>query len=80
MGTTDREELEMIRAILKSGEILPLDPLPPEWTDGCELAVQPVGSSSPTPAAKNGEEIDPEDDDRLQQAIARIRQHALKTG
>jgi hypothetical protein len=65
----------MIRAILRSGKILPLDPLPSEWTDGCELAIQPAGPSSQIPEGKYGEEIDPEDDDRLQEAIARIRQH-----
>jgi len=29
-----------IRAILRDGHILPLEPLPPDWVDGQELAVE----------------------------------------
>jgi hypothetical protein len=32
----------MLKAVLKNGEIRPLEPLPPEWTDGRELRVEAV--------------------------------------
>ncbi len=30
----------MLKAVLKNGVILPLEPLPPEWADGRELNVE----------------------------------------
>jgi hypothetical protein len=42
----------MPKAILKGGVIYPLDPLPPEWTDGTELWVES------TPSRESEETID----------------------
>ena len=32
----------MIPAVFKAGAIQPLDPVPPEWSDGLELRVEPT--------------------------------------
>jgi hypothetical protein len=37
----------MIRAILREGQIEPLDPIPPEWGNGQELRVEQTVSASP---------------------------------
>lgn len=72
----------MPRAVVKNGVIIPLDPLPPEWADGRELWVDEVADQihMETTNDSNHEnppiQEDPEDDDRLTEAIARIRQQA----
>src|SRR6266568_3747489 len=75
-------ELIMPRAVLKNGVIVPIDPLPQEWADGRELWVDVVADSTDT-VSNNGSNLeespideDPEDDNRLMEAIARIRQQA----
>ena len=72
----------MPRAVLKNGVIVPIDPLPQEWADGRELWVDVVADSTDT-VSNNGSNLeespideDPEDDNRLMEAIARIRQQA----
>lgn len=35
----------MPKAVLKNGMIYPLEPLPPEWTDGQELSVEAVADA-----------------------------------
>lgn len=40
----------MVRAVLKEGAIQPIDPLPPEWTEGLELKVESLDESAPDPA------------------------------
>jgi len=41
----------MIKAVLRNGAILPLEPLPPDWTEGKELAVE-------DPSVGGAEDID----------------------
>jgi hypothetical protein len=41
----------MVRAVLRDGVLVPLDPLPAEWADGRELVVEPAD----TPAVGAGE-------------------------
>lgn len=41
----------MIRGILKNGVILPMDPVPQQWTDGQELVVQESVFEVPGPSA-----------------------------
>jgi hypothetical protein len=36
----------MIRAIIQNGQIRPLDPLPPEWTEGRRVIVAEADSAS----------------------------------
>lgn len=68
----------MTRAILKNGVIYPLDPLPPEWTDGKELRVEDAGEpeSSPEDIDRWYQELemlvaqnDPKDMERLEAAL-----------
>lgn len=33
----------MVRAVLRSGTICPIDPLPTSWPEGAELLIEPVG-------------------------------------
>lgn len=41
-------EIDAIRAVLRDGVIQPLEPLPPDWTDGQELRVlSPEPSNDP---------------------------------
>ena len=76
----------MIRAIVKNGTIHPVEPMPADWSDGHELVVEEV------PPDKRPEdidqwyqeleataaEIDPEDDQRLQDATTEVRRQAKK--
>lgn len=50
----------MIRAIVRQGMIHPIDPLPPEWSDGRELWIEPA---DPEPSD------DPEEIDRWYQEL-----------
>ena len=75
----------MPKAVLKNGVIYPLEPLPPEWTDGLELEVR-----EPTPSKAEAERADawfskmetlvadmtPEEDARLQSAVDDVRRQA----
>jgi hypothetical protein len=72
----------MTRGVVKNGVIVPIDPLPEEWADGRELWVDEVADS--TNLENNNDsnlgnppiEEDPQDDNRLMDAIARIRRQA----
>jgi hypothetical protein len=64
---------------LKNGVIHPLDPLPPEWTDGRELQVEDAQEPDDSPEAIDkwfeqlealAAQIDPEDYKRLEAALA----------
>jgi hypothetical protein len=70
----------MPRAILRGGVIYPIEPLPSEWEDGCELWVEEAPSESPEAFERWSQEMkvlcangNPEDDDRLQAAIDELR-------
>jgi hypothetical protein len=72
----------MLRAVLKNGQIKPLDPLPAEWTDGEELVVEQARKPDLTPDeidrwAKEMDALcansDPEDEARVQAAIEEQR-------
>src|SRR5438067_297805 len=70
----------MLKAILKNGVIQPLEPLPPDWTEGMELEVQKATGTLPSEAADDWfarmEELcadsTPEDEARLQEALAAL--------
>jgi hypothetical protein len=75
----------MVRAILKNGAICPLDPLPPEWSEGWELAIEGVGPPDSRPEEIDqrlqeleaaAPETDPEDDERLRVALEQAHQQA----
>jgi hypothetical protein len=75
----------MVRAVLKNGVICPLEPLPPEWTEGWELAIQGVGSPELSPEELNKrfqeldalcKDMDLEDERRRHEAIAKMRRQA----
>ena len=40
----------MIKAVLKNGQIQPIDPLPGDWNDGLELAVEIFDDVTPNTA------------------------------
>ena len=70
----------MIRAVFKAGTIEPLDPVPPDWSDGLELRVEPAELDDRLQdidlAYQELESVcsqmpdDPEDDQRLETALA----------
>ena len=76
----------MIRAIVRNGTIKPLEPIPTEWPDGQEVVVQEAdGNSQATPEELDRwyRELDaicvsgdPEDDERLQTALAEAHEQA----
>lgn len=76
----------MIRAVLSNGAIQPLDPLPPDWPDGQELRVEPAATALPGRAEDIDHwyqeleslcaSADPEDDQRLQLALAEAHERA----
>jgi hypothetical protein len=73
----------MPRAILRDGVIYPIEPLPPEWEDGRELWVEDAPAESPEALDRWYQEMealctagDPEDDKRLEAALAEARRQA----
>jgi hypothetical protein len=83
------ENMSMIRAIVKNGTIQPIDPIPPEWSDGREVLVQeaaPGFRNSPEETEQWYRELevlcaagDPEDDARLRVALAEAHDQAKAT-
>ena len=72
----------MPKAVLKNGVIVPLEPLPAEWSDGQELEVR-----EPTLDAVDADawfarmealvaDMTPEEDTQLQAAVDDVRRHA----
>ena len=74
----------MPRAVFKNGRILPLEPLPSEWTDGQELVVQKAEKRDVGPTIEVwAQEMDalcansdPKDEARLLAAIDEQRREA----
>ena len=75
----------MVRAVLRDGVIYPVDPLPPDWTDGRELRVEDAQEPEDSPEALDRwyrelealcAQNDPEDDDRLMAALAEAHEQA----
>ena len=74
----------MIRAIVKNGTIHLVEPMPSDWSDGHEVVVEEVqpceGPEQIDQWYKELEaaaaEIDPEDDQRLQDATTEVRRQA----
>ena len=67
----------MPRAILRQGVFYPIDPLPPDWTEGSEVWVEEARPKSPEELDKWATElealvaeIDPEDAQRIEAALA----------
>ncbi len=73
----------MPRAVLKNGVIYPVEPLPPDWSDGTELSVEKTAPPSENGKSRTDEWmdqveasaalIDPADDERLMAAVAAFR-------
>lgn len=75
----------MLKAIVKGGEIRPLEPLPPDWQEGQHLRIEKADDGEPS-----GEEIDQEfavltalcqvgertDEEQLERAINEARSQA----
>jgi len=84
VGYNAREEVAMIKAIITSGVIVPRDPLPDDWPEGTEVAVErlpgdatPVNETGCTDAWMDEVEAiarqgDPQDDERLDAAVHEI--------
>jgi phytoene dehydrogenase-like protein len=73
----------MIRAVVKNGTIHPLEAIPSEWSEGCEVVVDVEPRSRPAEIDRWYEElqaaaadIDPDDDERLQDAVSEVRKQA----
>ena len=74
----------MIKAILRNGHILPLEPLPPNWTDGQELVVeQPQANTSREEIEKWADDLDratanisPEDQARFEAVLDEIERES----
>ena len=73
-----------IRAILRNGQIQPLDPLPSDWADGQELLVEPP-DHVPMKAEleqwsrdvdEAAAQIDPEEHERLRRALEEIERES----
>jgi hypothetical protein len=78
-----QEGENMVKAIIKKGVFVPQEPLPSDWTEGVEVEVD-----RPLPSPQELEELDrwyaelealaaqgdPEDDARLERALAEVRQ------
>ena len=45
----------MLKAVLRNGVIVPLEPLPPEWHDGQELNVEPAPAAADEPDVDSDE-------------------------
>lgn len=80
----------MLRAVLKNGLIHPLDPLPPEWTDGRELQVNDAQEQNESPEAidrwfRRLQALEPPLDDpkeieKMQVFLAEIRRQDREIG
>jgi hypothetical protein len=71
--------------VLKNGVICPLDPLPPEWTDGRELQVEDAQETDDSPEAiderfdeleASAAQVDDEDWKRMQAALDKMHHEA----
>jgi hypothetical protein len=76
----------MPRAILKGGVIYPIEPLPADWADGREVWIEDAEADTPEAVdqrfaelEESAKQIDPADDERLEEAIADVRRHAKET-
>jgi len=88
MNDIEKGDSRMPKAILKNGNIYPLEPLPTDWREGQELDVEP--SQTRPDAGLSAEEIDrdfqeldalcalgdPAEDERLSQAIEEAHRQA----
>jgi hypothetical protein len=76
----------MARAVLRNGVLVPVDPLPAEWTDGHEVWLEdtpPQAEDSPEAIDKWYRELeelcaenDPRDLEEMQAFLSEIRQEA----
>jgi hypothetical protein len=74
----------MVRAVVKGGVIVPLSPLPPEWSEGTELTVQQIEESPSTPEEIDAwaremdalcADSDPDEDEKLQAFLDERHRH-----
>jgi hypothetical protein len=72
-------------AVLKNGEIRPLEPLPADWQEGQRLRVESVDDDEATPEqidrdfallANLCSDSDPADEDRLSEALREAHEQA----
>jgi hypothetical protein len=75
----------MIKAVITKGVIVPCDPLPENWQEGTEVAVEKITGETPAQETISPTDVwmdeveaialhgDPEDDQRLDAALREIR-------
>jgi hypothetical protein len=75
----------MVKAIVRGGEIRPLEPLPPDWQEGQPLRVEKADDGEPPVEAIDRdfallatlcEANDPTDEERLERALQEARRQA----
>ena len=85
MHMKSREDEKMPIAVLKNGEIRPLEPLPADWQDGQRLRIESADENDATPdeidrdfalLAQLCADSDPEDEQRLTQLLDEVRQQS----
>jgi len=87
-GLASAEDRQMPKAVLRNGLIYPLEPLPADWQDGAELCVEKPAAEDLHAARaaawiaeieKLAAEIPPGEDERLEAALAAVRQQAKQS-
>ena len=74
----------MIKAVVKNGTIHPLEPMPPDWSDGREVIVEEFEPSGRPEQIDDwfqdleaaATKMDPEDERRLDDAVTEVRRQA----
>ena len=73
----------MIKAVVRNGNIYPLEAIPSEWSEGSEVVVDVELEPRPGEVDRwyadvqgAAAEIDPDDDERLQDAVSDVRRRA----
>jgi hypothetical protein len=84
-GNLSPEENLMLRAVVRGGEIRPLEPLPADWQEGQPLRVDKADDGEMTVdeidrdfalLTKMCETSEPEDEEQLEQRLLEARQRA----
>ena len=75
----------MVRAVINRGEVQPVDPLPDDWLEGQALKIEAADEREPSAAeiqrdftllANLCSSSEPDDEERLEQALAEARRMA----
>jgi hypothetical protein len=85
INSFDRREFPMVRAILRNGVILPVDPLPIAWGDGRELIIKEKNDPHESPESFERwfqefddmcAQSDPVEDERMMRALEEDHEQA----